>query len=138
MKKLLMTIIVLMAAGQAACQQNWLDPNSIGFPVDPNIANYIVAVRIEADANEEFCYEQQVKPHIWPVTITYSGIPAGSRVEGAAWFWQPTLADIGPHYFFVTAKDDPPFWLESRSVTGVWVVQVVPSNPGPVLIPFVR
>lgn len=133
-------LMMSMLAGACAAEQNWLDPNMVGFPTDPNMIdnNLITAIRIEADAGQEYCFEQGIEPHIWPVAITFGGIPQGSRTEGPAFFWQPDEMQIGTHYFTVTAKDDPPFYIDSVSVTGVWAVQVVPKNPGPVLVPFVR
>ena len=139
---ILMILAVMILSGQAACQpeQNWLDPNMVPFVTDPNQTNgrLITAIRIEAGPDYEYCFEQAVENHIWPVTINYSGIPAGSRTEGPAFYWQPTFEQVGMWYFTVTATDEPPFYVDSISVTGVWAVQVIPKNPGPVLVPFVR
>ena len=144
MKKRMGILIVIAAmvimAGILMAEQVWLDPGLVGFVTDPNqtAGRLIVAVRIEADADVEFSHAQEIEPHPYPVTITYAGIPAGSRIEGATFYWQPTQLDIGTHYFSVTAMDEPPFYISPKAVTGVWAVQVVPNNPGPVLIPFAR
>ena len=127
----------IIAAGQSEPQQ-WLDPNDIAFELDPNIANYIVAIRLEAGVDEEFRIEQGIETHLYPVTVSFSGLPAGARAEGKAFCWLPTAEQVGTHYFTVSAMDNPPFYVRSRTITGTWAVQVVPNNPGPTLIPFVR
>lgn len=140
MKTIAVLLMLSILAGACAAEQNWLDPNMVGFNIDPNMIdnNLITAVRIEADPNAEYSFEQGVEPHIWPITITYDGIPPGSRTDGPLFYWQPTTEQVGTWYFKVTAKDDPPFYINSISITGVWAVRVVPKNPGPILVPFVR
>jgi len=97
-----------------------------------------VAVRIEAEPSHELRIEQLLETHIWPVSVTFDGLPVWSRAEGPAVFMQPTNIDIGLYYWEVTATDDPPFFINPVSVTGVWAIEVLPKNLGPIFVPFVR
>jgi len=141
MKKCIMTIclvVMVIVSGNCHAEQNWLEPSEMPFIVDPNVDNYIVAVRIEAEPLQELRIEQLLETHIWPVVVTFDGLPAWAWAAGPAVFMQPAAADVGLYYWQVTAVDSPPFFIDPVSVTGTWTVQVVPSNPGPVFVPFVR
>jgi len=135
---LMVVVSMALLAGACHAEQNWLEPGAIPFVVDPNVDNYIVAARIEAAAAAELRIEQYIESHIWPVTVTYSNLPVWARAEGPAVFMLPTVSDVGLYYWTVTATDEPPFFIEPCSVTGIWAIEVLPKNLGPVLVPFVR
>ena len=138
--RIVLAVIVVATAFAGAChgQQNWLSPGELPFMVDPTISTYIVAVRIEAEPSQEIRIEQLVETHQWPIAFTFSGLPSWGRQDGPAVFLSPVATDMGIYYFQITATDEPPFYIDPRSVTGTWVVEVLPTNPGPVLVPFVR
>ena len=139
MRVLIMTICLLVVfVGACHAQQNWLEVPEIPFVVDPNTDNYIVAVRVEAEPAAEIRVEQMIETHIWPVAVTFTGLPVWARMEGAAVFMTPTAQDVGVWYWDVIATDEPPFYIDPISVTGTWAVDVVPKNVGPVFVPFVR
>ena len=138
MRVLIMTICLLVFVGACHAQQNWLEVSEIPFVVDPNVDNYIVAVRVEAVPATEVRIEQMIETHIWPVTVTFTGLPVWVRMEGAAVFMNPAAGDVGIYYWDVIATDEPPFYIDPISVVGTWAVEVVPKNVGPKFVPFVR
>lgn len=129
-----------LADGECKPNPTGCDPNLVPFPFDPNAVTYKLLGWVTTRTGRSINIELGVcDPDDDPVVLTLLAGPPDAMVltENDMWLlrWTPALSITGVFALDIQAQDVPPLGDTPLQDRGTVLVNVIPRNRPPVLIP---